>query len=92
MAKGNIGRIVRVFFEELFKDERETVSVKPVIAVFGALFLIGGMVFSLFVDIQPANALVDAVVIITCIGMGADSLDKFSVKAPKKEETKEPEV
>jgi len=40
-------------------------------------------------DFKPADALVEAVMIITCIGLGADSIDKFSHK--KKEETTIPE-
>jgi hypothetical protein len=42
-------------------------------------------------DMKPSDALVDAVMIITAIGMGADSLDKFSPKG-KKENPKEEEL
>jgi len=43
-------------------------------------------------DFKPADSLVEAVMIITAIGLGADSVDKFSHK--KKEETisEEPKV
>lgn len=81
----------RKWIAELFKDERDAVSVKPVIAVIGAFFLILGMIISLFVELDPAEALVTGVVTITCVGMGADSLDKFSIKS-KKKDTNEPEV
>jgi len=76
---------------ELFQDERDLVSVKPVIAIAGAVFLIASMMISLFVHLDPSTALVDGVVIITCVGMGADSLDKFSLKK-KDTHSKEPEV
>jgi len=71
---------------ELFKDERGSISVKPVIAFVGALFLCVTMVLNSFshADFAPSPELVNAVMLITGIGMGADTLDKFSHK--KKEE------
>ena len=71
---------------ELFKDERGSISVKPVIAFVGAMFLCITMMINSFThgDIKPSAELVNAVMIITGIGMGADTLDKFSHK--KKEE------
>jgi hypothetical protein len=75
---------------DLFKDERGAISVKPVIAFFGALFLCGTMLANSYSskEIAPSDKLVDAVMIITAIGMGADSLDKFSPnKGGKKEDT-----
>jgi hypothetical protein len=67
---------------ELFKDERGSTSIKPVIAFIGSLFLCLTMTAnSLFPkEIEPSDVLVNAVMIITAIGMGADSLDKFSFK------------
>jgi hypothetical protein len=38
-------------------------------------------------DFAPADNLVDAVLIITAIGMGADTLDKFSSPRKKTENT-----
>ncbi len=69
---------------DLFKDERGAISVKPVIAFFGALFLCGTMLINSFShgDIKPSADLVNAVMVITAIGMGADTLDKFTKKAP----------
>jgi hypothetical protein len=65
----------------LFEDERERTSIKPVIAFLGAIFLCGTMLAnSINPDFIPADFLVDAVMIITAIGMGADSLDKFSFR------------
>ena len=66
---------------ELFKDERGSTSIKPVIALLGALFLCGTMLISGFKpEIKPSDTIINAVMIITSIGMGADTLDKFSLK------------
>jgi hypothetical protein len=67
----------------LFKDERGSISIKPVVALLGALFLCITLCANSFVDqkFKPADKLIDAVMIITAIGMGADSLDKFSKKS-----------
>jgi hypothetical protein len=72
---------------DLFKDERGAISVKPVIAMIGALFLCITMMLNSFshADFAPSPELVNAVMIITGIGMGADTVDKFSSK--KKEES-----
>lgn len=73
---------------QLLQDERGAASVKPVIAILGALFLSVTMAVNSFShsDFAPADNLVDAVMIITCLGMGADSLDKFSLKRGKSTE------
>ena len=70
---------------QLLQDERGAASVKPVIAILGALFLSITMTVNSFShsDFAPADNLVDAVMIITCLGMGADSLDKLSLKRGK---------
>lgn len=67
---------------ELFKDERGSTSIKPVIAFVGALFLCSTMMINSFShgDIKPSADLVNAVMVITAIGMGADTLDKFTHK------------
>ena len=73
----------------LFKDERGAISVKPVIAFIGALFLCGTMLANSFSneEFAPSPELVNAVMVITAIGMGADTLDKFTKKGdtPKEE-------
>jgi hypothetical protein len=76
---------------ELFKDERGSTSIKPLVAFLGTLFLCGTLIANSFShgDVKPSDALVDAVMIITAIGMGADSLDKFSKK--KSESQPQPE-
>lgn len=70
---------------ELFKDERKSTSVKPLIALLGAFFLYGSLVANAITGNQyrPADTLIDAVIIITAIGMGADTVDKFTKKSPK---------
>lgn len=67
---------------DLFKDERNATSIKPVVAFIGTLVLCTSMIISLISkrDIEPSETLVDAVVLITCVGLGSDSLDKFSFK------------
>lgn len=65
---------------ELFKDERGSISIKPVVAFVGSMFLCITMMLNSFshADFAPSPELVNAVMIITGIGMGADTLDKFS--------------
>jgi len=73
---------------DIFKDERGTISVKPVIAFIGALFLCGTMLVNSFSEehFKPAAELVNAVMVITAMGMGADTLDKFTHKGETKKE------
>jgi len=73
---------------DLFKDERGTISIKPVVAFIGALFLCGTMLANSFTEehFKPADKLVDAVMIITAIGMGADTVDKFTKKSKDESE------
>jgi hypothetical protein len=72
----------KTWIVDLFKDERGSTSIKPVIAFLGALFLCSTMMINSFThgDIKPSSDLVNAVMVITAIGMGADTLDKFSYK------------
>jgi hypothetical protein len=73
---------------ELFKDERGSTSIKPVIAFLGAIFLCFTMTANSFSTqgFKPSDSLINAVMVITAIGMGADSVDKFSFKKKDKEE------
>jgi hypothetical protein len=77
----------KIWIQDLFKDERGSTSIKPVIALLGSLFLCITMLLNSYTHEQfkPADNLVNAVVIITAIGMGADSLDKFSFKSKQTE-------
>ena len=67
---------------DLFKDERGSTSIKPVVAFLGALFLCVTMTLNSYshAEFAPSPELVNAVLVITAIGMGADTLDKFSHK------------
>jgi len=67
---------------DLFKDERGSTSIKPVVALIGTLFLCGTMTANALSEknFNPSDTLINSVMIITAIGMGADSLDKFSKK------------
>ena len=68
---------------DLFKDERGSTSIKPVIAITGAIFLCGSLVVSFFVKgntYQLSDTLINSILIMTGVGMGADTLDKFSFK------------
>ena len=91
MAKPTDNMTFKEWIIDLFKDERGSISVKPIVAMIGALFLSGTMLTNSFThgDIKPSSDLVNAVVIITAIGMGADTLDKFT---HKKEEPKNDEL
>ena len=79
---------------DLFKDERGSTSIKPLVAFIGTLFLCGTMTANSFTEehFKPADSLVDAVMIITAIGLGADSIDKFTKKAPADTPTEEPKT
>lgn len=70
------------FVDELLRDERGRISIKPTVAMVGASFLCFTLMINSFTEgtIGPTDHLVDAVLIITSIGMGADTLDKFSYK------------
>jgi hypothetical protein len=74
---------------DLFKDERGSTSIKPVIALVGSMFLCVTMLLNSYTHEQfkPAAELVNAVMVVTAIGMGADTLDKFSFKGKKEDET-----
>jgi hypothetical protein len=76
---------------DLFKDERGSTSIKPLVAFIGTIFLCTTMTINSFSEehFKPADSLVDAVMIITAIGLGADSLDKFSKKKPEEPKTEE---
>ena len=76
---------------ELFKDERGSTSIKPLVALLGTIFLCGTMTANSFSEahFKPADSLLDSVMIITAIGLGTDSLDKFSKKKSEEPKTEE---
>ena len=67
---------------DIFKDERGSISVKPLIAFMGAFFLCITLILNSFShkDIAPADNLVNAVMIMTIAAIGGDTWDKFSKK------------
>ena len=67
---------------ELFKDERGSTSIKPVIALIGCIFLCGTMLANSFTanHFEPADSLVDAVMIISIGALGLTSADKLTKK------------
>ena len=71
---------------DLFKDERGSTSVKPLIAFLGSLILFTTTFVNSFshADFAPSESLVNACMIVVLAGMGGDTLDKFSHK--KKED------
>lgn len=76
------------WLDKLLKDERGEPSVNPLISLLGTSCLIICLFVNLFVHITPSQLLVDAIVIIICVGMGSNTVDKFSFKKDKKDETK----
>lgn len=68
---------------DLFKDERGSTSIKPVVAFIGSLFLCITMTLNSYShpDFTPSPELVNAVLVITVIGMSADTVDKFTHKS-----------
>ena len=67
---------------DLFKDERKSISIKPVIAFMGAFFLCITLTANSFShgDIKPSDALVEGVMYMTIAAMLGDTGDKFSFK------------
>jgi len=87
MKQKHINMNFKQWIIDLFKDERGSTSVKPVVALIGTLFLCITMTLNSYTHEQfkPAPELVNAVLVITAIGMGADTLDKFTKKGDKTE-------
>lgn len=66
---------------ELFEDEKNEPSIKPIISLITCIFLCVSMVLNAVIPTySPDETLVDAVMIICSIGLGSDSIDKFSRK------------
>jgi hypothetical protein len=61
---------------DLFKDERGSISVKPVIALLGTLALAVVLVGKITV----ADNAINAVMILTIAAIGGDTADKFTKK------------
>lgn len=67
---------------DLFKDERGSTSIKPVVGFMCSLFLCITLTANNFShgDIKPSDALVDAVMYIAIAALIGDTGDKFSLK------------
>ena len=72
---------------DLFKDERGSISIKPVVGFMCALFLCLTLTANSFShgDIKPSDALVDAVMYICIAALLGDTGDKFSFKKKENE-------
>jgi hypothetical protein len=70
------------FFKSAFSDERGSISHKRIIAILCFLVLSFALIYRLFCDNcqESDSTLVDGLIIICCVAMGATSLDKFSKK------------
>jgi len=72
----------KTFLRSLLSDERGRISHKRIIAILCFLVLSFVLIYKLFcIDCQATDStLVDGLIIICCVSMGATSLDKFSKK------------
>jgi hypothetical protein len=70
------------FFIDAFTDERGRVSHKRIIAILCFLVLAFAFIYKLFCENcqESDTTLVDGLIIICCVAMGATSIDKFSKK------------
>lgn len=72
------------FFKSAMTDERGQVSHKRIISLLCFLVLSFVFVYKIFCPncIQSDPILVDGLIVICCVAMGATSLDKFSLRNP----------
>jgi hypothetical protein len=70
------------FIVDLFKDERGNISIKPLISFLGAVSLFSCFIVQCFTSHQLDinKYIIDSITVIIAVGMGADSIDKFSYK------------
>ena len=73
------------WLQDLFKDERGSASVKPVLAVVGAIVLCTVLLIDAISkgDVKFSDTLTNSVLYLTIFCLGADTADKFSFKNPK---------
>jgi len=76
------------FFNKLLMDERGSVSTKRLISIICAVFICATLLINSFShqEIGPSDKLVDAVMVICCVAMGATTFDKFSIKEKVKDQ------
>ena len=77
------------FVVSLFKDERGSISIKPLVGFICTLVLCT----VLFLRYTPDTTTLNAVLLLAVVGIGADTVDKFSLKTPIKpdQQPKQPE-
>ena len=73
---------LKEFVVDLFKDERGSISMKPLIGFMSSLFLCITLLANSFShgDVKPSDKLVEAVMLITIATVAGDTWDKFSKK------------
>jgi len=77
------------FVISLFKDERGSISIKPVAGFICTLVLCT----IVFLKYTPDTTALNAVLLLAVVGIGADTVDKFSLKGLSKpdQQPKQPE-
>lgn len=77
------------FFKSLLSDERGQQSTKRLLAILGTLFLCLTLTISLFIKTggEPNREIISAIEFIVIACIGATTLDKFSHREPKKDDT-----
>lgn len=75
------------FIVDLFKDERKSISIKPVLAFLGSCFLFFALIRCVIKGCSNSfpDELINSIsfIIITCLS--ADTADKFSIKNKNQE-------
>jgi hypothetical protein len=76
---------------DLFKDERGSTSVKPVVALLLSLCLGGTLIANSFShgDIKPSDSLVNAVIVVIVVAIGGDTADKYTTLKKQIKDTNE---
>jgi hypothetical protein len=73
-------RRVEEFHLELWRDERGGISIKPFVAWLCIWVLCITLLISMFVDFKFNDNLINSIMMIAMVGLGADTADKFSFK------------
>jgi hypothetical protein len=69
------------WLQDLFRDERGSTSIKPVVGLICALTLCVILFINCYKsDLKLEDVIVNAVLLLAIVGIGADTVDKFSIK------------
>ena len=69
------------WLQDLFRDERGSTSIKPVVGLICALTLCIILFINCYKsDLKLEDVIVNAVLLLAIVGIGADTVDKFSLK------------